>query len=73
MVSDLTLARAAFAQSRTPAEALLTVAKAHLQMDNANIAAGNRALTTGASPDLVAAQQAVLEALTAHPLLDKTA
>ena len=72
MISDLTLARAAFAQAASPADALLGVARAQLQMADAPRQAATDALRTGAAPDIAAAEQAVLETLEAGSV-DKTA
>jgi len=72
MISDLTLARAAFAQATTPADALLGVARAQLKLADAPRQAANDALKTGAAPDIAAAEQAVLTALEAGTV-DKSA
>ncbi|MDR3474861.1 MAG: hypothetical protein P4M09_24690 [Devosia sp.] len=72
MISDLAIARAAFAGSRTPTDALLAVAQARLKVDNAAVDAKREALKTGGAPDIEAAQQAILDNLAAKTV-DKTA
>jgi hypothetical protein len=72
MISDLAIAHAAFGQSRTAAEALLAVAHARLKVENAAIDAERQALKTGGAPDIEAAQQAILDDLTAKTV-DRTA
>ena len=80
MISDVALARAAFAQSRTPADALLAIARADLKLDSAPLDAAQTALKTEGPADIVAAEQQVLDSLqtnaapeTVTPRLDKTA
>jgi hypothetical protein len=72
MISDLALARAAFAQSRTAADALLTTATADLKLANAPLEATDTAEKTGGEPDVAAAEQTVLDTFTANAV-DKSA
>ncbi|HVX82525.1 MAG TPA: hypothetical protein VHB23_14220 [Devosiaceae bacterium] len=73
MISELSLARAAFARSGNAAEALLGAAKAGLELANANLEAERQARRSGAVvPDVEAAQQDLLERIKAHAV-DKTA
>jgi len=65
MISDLALARAAFAQAPTAADALLGAARAQLKLADAPRAAADEALKTGAAPDVAAAEEAVLTTLEA--------